>query len=297
MNKKEHSKKGQEEVVLSLCEISFSEKKRLPALEKQIKKLNPQAIYIGSYFCSRFFLHTMKVEWIKELKASLEQSNRPIPLVLVIPIFSQGELKEGKEKIAALLQEPDLIQELVVNDVGMLSYLKNTRSIHLGRLFFKLKRDFRLKNTPLKHCQVEPSHYFSIPAECSIKGVEVEPLASSLSITKECPGEIVSIHDLCYVTTGRICELSGLGSEKDEKRFRPNKPCSLQCQTLVLYELDNHFKNGSHLEELNPIFIKAGRTIYWDPKEIKINAQEKQIRQIVFPWVEGKDYGDFSTTS
>ena len=293
----DQEQKAQEEIVLSLCEIAFFEERRWMVLEEHIKQLNPQTIYIGSYFCSRFFLHTMQVEFVKKLKAFLKKSNCQISLVLVIPIFSQRELEEGKKKIKALLQEPDLIQELVVNDVGMLSHLKDTRPIHLGRLFFKLKRDPRLKNTHSKPCLVEPSHYFSIPTEYSIEGIEVEPLAYSLSIAKECPGQIVSVHDLCYVSTGRICELSGLGSEKDEKRFRANKPCQLQCQSLVLYELDPQFKKQSDIEKLIPVFIKAGRTVYWDPKEIEVNAQEKRIRRIVFPWVGGKEYGDFSTTS
>lgn len=63
-------------------------------------------------------------------------------MTLVIPVFSEKDLEKGKKLLTELMDTyGDLIDEITVNDIGMLAYVKKLfdKKINLGRLFLKTK--------------------------------------------------------------------------------------------------------------------------------------------------------------
>ena len=70
-----------------------------------------------------------------------------LKLTLVLPIFSEKDLKLAKKKIIKILQNSkSVIDEVTVNDFGMLTYIQSKfdKKVNLGRLFFKDPRDVRV---------------------------------------------------------------------------------------------------------------------------------------------------------
>ncbi len=101
-----------------------------------------QRVYIGSSFCSQYFL-----EFSGYYEVFHYCREKKIPVTLTIPVFSEKDLKKGKEKIDRIcLEGINIIDEITVNDIGMLAFLqnKNTVRLNLGRLFFKDSRDCRI---------------------------------------------------------------------------------------------------------------------------------------------------------
>ena len=86
-----------------------------------------ERVSIGSSFCSRFFLGSD----MDELLARIDSLG--LPVTLTIPIFSQKELAEGKERVLELCRRwGKLIDEATCNDLGMLNILKQNGSQKLN---------------------------------------------------------------------------------------------------------------------------------------------------------------------
>ena len=68
-------------------------------------------------------------------------------LTLVIPVFSEKDINISKKVISEIISSSEeIIDEVTVNDLGMLFYIKEKFNIkiNLGRLFFKEPRDLRV---------------------------------------------------------------------------------------------------------------------------------------------------------
>ncbi|MEE3450840.1 MAG: hypothetical protein VZR27_09135 [Acutalibacteraceae bacterium] len=198
-------------------------------------------LYIGSYFCSQYFL---KMDFLSEIKKLIDKKH--IFLTLVIPIISEKDLEKSKEQIRHILEELP-IDEVTVNDVGMLSALFAIPQIriNLGRLFFKDARDIRLP--AYYHCTLRPSLLNQLSDYRSRYGVqyaELDPICSVMDLRNETDVKLAIHGPFGYLTTGNICKYASIS--KDIKcKFRPNISCNKECQrvyetytkTLPDYEL------------------------------------------------------------
>ena len=236
-------------------------------------------IYFGSYFCSRFFCN-MNVN-IDKLKLFL--SARSLKITLVVPVASEGDLAEVKEKIDYYLTELTEIDEITINDYGMLEYIKEKYvsktekrlAGNSGRLLSKDTRDIgsysynRLNVIPsvLTHEPVYPFNSF-----------EVDNVAGGIMIPDDIPKEKVGIHfPFNFLTTGKICKIASI-HKLSEKKLRPNDLCDISC--LDHYEF---------YPEDDKSAIRCGRTIFYDASTAFDIDDYTGCNSIYFPLYEVLD--------
>ena len=121
---------------INLCDLLYRAIKNENYRKTELQSKELERLYLGSYFCGNYFLGIME----GAIKKILEDCNQSVVISLVIPVFSEGQLIKGKEKIKTLLNYfPNKIDEVVVNDYGMLEYISENYDlpIVLGRLFMK----------------------------------------------------------------------------------------------------------------------------------------------------------------
>lgn len=253
---------------LNLCEIVnglFLEKQLETTLDDILFEVglnNCERVYIGSYFCSQFFLN-LKLNHIEELIYICNKRNMKISLV--IPTFSQKDLERGKDKIKILCNYiGNVIDEITVNDYGMLAYISMTYkvSINLGRLFMKDYRDPR--HSVYFHQNYKPKilsdFLLDLIKSYQVVGLEFD-LTHELVDLSGYPKELkVGYHSpYSYMTMGNICELGSINKKMNEK-FRPNGECNLECMThSIEYFFDDDRK-----------WYRIGRTIYFNNEDCNI---------------------------
>lgn len=233
-------------------------------------------IYAGSNFCSQYFLH---INWWKLLFE--ECRNRGWKLTLTLPVFSQKDLKKGKERIGEILgQGTDVIDEITVNDVGMLHYISREcgGKINLGRLFFKDARDVRIRE--YDEGTVVPNLLVSWESHplgnVQIHGIELDRMSSRIDLS-DCPlsGMILGVHSpFCYMSTGNICKFASIHKEMEYK-FRPNIPCAMECA-----EIYEHYR--ARFGGKDSDVIRFGRTIYYLKNDCEVVGKQVD-RDIYFP--------------
>ena len=260
---------------LNLCDIWGQATKDKKKIMDLIGNRGVERVYIGSYFCGNYFINLRE----NDINLFIEEIPMDIKLTLVIPIFNQYNLSNGKEKIKRLTTVlHSFIDEICVNDYGMLQYssdhLNRVGSISLGRLFMKEYRDPRYHSYFNRMIQPKIfTPYFSkLCKQYNIIGAEIDPTHEGIDLS-ECPEEIeISMHTpFCYITVGQICEISSL--QKDiEKKFRPNDKCNYECSKYKV----------QYFSEENLHFIKFGRAVYFENQITKIEGTES-IRIIYFP--------------
>lgn len=233
-----------------------------------------ERIYLGSYFCAQYFLNLPK-SLIKEVKAFCEENGTK--LTLVLPTFTEKNLERGKYKIAELILElKGIMDEITVNDYGMLTYIPAHYNVHLnmGRVFMKDYRDLRYPeyfNMTLKP-KIFTTYFEDIMKDYNVKGVEFDPTHSAINF-EECPNGLeVGVHmPYCYMTVGQICEFASIHKTID-KKFRPNTTCQGECNTNIF---KYNFNDGHD-------WLRVGRAIYFENKECKLEGIDC-VRKIYFP--------------
>lgn len=266
---------------INLCELIssvFREDSTFVRPYEEIKEManfdRCERIYFGSSFCGQQFLHISD----KVLSSFFEFCrNEKIKVTMVIPTFSQGDLAAGKKKVEKLLiVNGDLIDEVTVNDYGMLHYVKKFDSVkkNLGRLFMKDYRDpryeeyFRMEWKP----KIFTEYLSNLIKEYDVTGLEFDPTHNKVDYT-DCPeGVEIGVHlPYCYVTVGRICEYASI-PEQIEKKYRPNHPCVMECkENIVKYHTEDDRE-----------WIRFGRTIYFDNESFQVTGKDV-FRVIYFP--------------
>ncbi|SET32631.1 hypothetical protein [[Clostridium] polysaccharolyticum] len=233
-----------------------------------------ERIYIGTSFCGKYFLHQQD-GLLKEIFAMCQ--DKELCVTLVIPTFSEGDLEEGKKKIAHILElGANLIDEITVNDVGALRYEEQfQKKMNLGRLFMKDYRDPRY------------TEYFQIPwkpkmftdymkeilVKYNVQGCEMD-MTHKLMDFSQMPKELTAgIHiPYTYQTVGRICEYASIQKEV-AKKFRANDACQENCASHLL----KYVVSDGDME-----YVRFGRTIYFKQKGFEVNGLQK-YRIIYFP--------------
>lgn len=222
-----------------------------------------QFVYLGSYFCDRYFCHTPDKVWQMCFQRIQDYGAFA---VLVIPSPSQQQLTITKQRIASLLENyGDQIQEIVVNDPGMLLWITSTypeKALWLGRIMDKELRDprYSLPQIHKKLWEQADNEQFA--------GVEIDLFQLDPALLPE-SGCRLGIHtSLVYLTMGRICEFSAIGLPVAEK-FQLYRPCRRQCVSNWLWE-----KQGDHA------FLKHGRAVYTPVFEKPTLTPDANIRLI-----------------
>lgn len=267
---------------ISLCEIMEHIYAIEPRFEKMIDKIKSvagysqcQRIYMGSSFCGQYFMN-LPLNHIEELVTFCKE--KEIPITLVLPVFTQKHLKEGKEKLAGLMDRyKEEIDEVTVNDYGMLEYVASTypkTHINMGRLFMKDYREPRYEtyfNEILKP-RGFTNYLYGVVEKYHVLGMEFDPTHSQIDFSQKPSAVEISIYEpYCYITVGQICEVGSI-SKSIEKKFRPNEPCGAECNR---YRMLYHMEDGRD-------WRRVGRAIYFENKDPKLIGIDK-IRKIYEP--------------
>ena len=260
---------------LNLCdliEVKDFQNKTLEELISVSDIADLERLYIGSYFCSQYFL---MMDFIDELSLFLKKT--PFKLTLVIPVFTEKDLISAKEKIDFILKELP-VDEVTVNDVGMLSALSLDYSIrlNLGRLFFKDERDIRAqylyqKTThPAEFGRID-DYFKQYPVYCA----ELDPISKVIDLQNDTDIRVALHEPFCYLTTGNICKYASVDIKTDHK-FRPNAPCKKECQKI--HEIYTPDSSDYKL-------YRIGRTIYFPTTKPQI-VNGHIDRTVFFPFFE-----------
>ena len=266
---------------LNLCEILENIMTIAPKVDTVIQKVMELAgytecerIYVGSYFCSQYVLN-LSAELMK--KVIVELKNIGIKITLVLPIFTEKDLENGKEKIHEFSTYYNKgIDEITVNDYGMLDYIHNKyhMKINLGRLMFKDYRDPRYEDY---YRQTSKPKYFTsylkkICDEYQVTGLELDITHESIELSDAPSNLELAIHvHYSYMTVGMVCEFASIPYEITEK-FRPNLPCHKEClRNRINYQMLKDRK-----------YIKIGRTVYFEHKD-GIVCGDRSYREIYSP--------------
>ena len=266
---------------LNLCEILpyLMKKRSIQEILTDARKLAQFTtcgrLYVGSSFCGKYFLHQSDTT-LTELSARCNKEDMKVTLVL--PPFSEGDLEAGKHKISQIMECcKDTIDEITVNDFGMLPYVKENYNIaiNLGRLFMKDYRDPRY------------TEYFEIPwrpkmfttylkrvlKEYSIYSCEFDLTHKVMDFSKVPKDIVPGLHvPYCYQTVGRICEYGSI-SKDIAKKFRTNDDCDEKC-------VENYIEYA--LPDENLKYIRFGRTVYFKHPGYDVRGL-RECRVIYFP--------------
>ncbi|WP_167958748.1 hypothetical protein [Anaerosporobacter faecicola] len=265
---------------LNYCDI-MQELEQEETIETVVKEAAHKAgfehverIYIGSYFCAQYFIH-MKDSTVEQVMAYAKHMG--IRVTLVIPILPQKDLEEGKKKVEGYVDYFEgNMDEITVNDYGMLSYIHETYDVRLnmGRLFMKDYRDPRYPNffkTVLRP-KIFTRYLTHLIEEYQIDGMEFDRTNIAVNLEKKPKGIVIGMHTpFCYMTVGQICEYASINKQL-EKKFRPNQGCGKECQdTIIHYDLQDDRE-----------WIRVGRAVYFENQECDIEGIHK-YRNIYFP--------------
>jgi len=162
---------------------------------------NDDIFYIGSEFC------LYKMPDIKEIY-EFKKKNINKKIILTTPILTDIKL----EKIASLsckLIKEKLINEITVNDIGLLNFLIKkigSEKINIGRILvhtFGLElndgwvRDFFIKNK-LKHIEIDSLVQLSYIKSLDSISIYIHKPYQYLTYTRDCQFKKI-INDKCYV--------------------------------------------------------------------------------------------------
>lgn len=236
-----------------------------------------ERLYVGSNFCSQYFLRQPEQVW-REAFALCRHER--IPATLVVPVFSQKDLADACRRIDELLSAyGDVVDEITVNDPGMVAYCLDRygRPLNAGRLFSKEPRDPRYAELfEVRQAVGVPTLLTELFRHGELQGLELDPTHVALDLSELSgfmPHLQVGVHmPYCYLSTGSLCELAGIGRPVREK-FRPNAPCSLECSRCAIgYGLPY----GARL-------LKWGRAVYFPNHHCTV-CEGEDFRMIVSPF-------------
>ncbi len=270
---------------LNLCEIMFlfSNYKEIEELIDAYNKNSItnkiERIYIGSNFCSRYYSY-LEFKYYENILDYCRYNN--LKCTLVTPIINQKEIQFFIKQTSKFENFFDIIDEITINDFGMLYYIKEkypNMKINFGRMLIKDTRDIRYNEyTNFIHQPEILTFDYSIEKKLNIRLNYYEFDITNKKLDFSNTNYKIAIHyNYLYQTVGNVCEFASIDLP-DEKKFRPNGACQFQCmRTYMKYDA----KIAS--------YIKFGRTVY-----TKVNMPEilnlNEYRVILFPldYLEGK---------
>ena len=269
---------------LNICEIFTSdwiEKEYLEIIYKRFCQVHGiiKRIYIGSSFCSQYFMKFSGYEKLLDFCR-----NEHISVTLVLPVFSQKNIDNGKQKVNEIIRcSCGTVDEITVNDLGALWWVHSNYDIqtNLGRLFNKDSRDCRVPE--YGKLGIQPFFLTNIGEDYwsnfNISGVELDPTNRIIDISGIDDIDIeIGLHmPYCYTTTGNICKFASIHRNIDQK-FRPNLPCFMECMHIT-----DTYSGHINQTDCDPALFRFGRALYYKVNDLTEIKTKKTTRIIFFP--------------
>ena len=243
-------------------------------------------IYVGSYFCDRFFL-SLDGGFYESLARFC--GTYGLKATLVVPLFGQSTLKAGKarvEKLVALRgDDGPLFDEVVANDPAAALFLgelaggrpgdgqtadegepdaaggKRPLRIVYGRMMAKSSRDPRhdvMADAPQPYA-LDAQQAAELAARFGYSMAECDPTAPVVDASAFGDALPLAVHaPHCLMTTGHICQQASLDLPRDRK-FRADAPCRQECLRGVQVYEHHSYDSGEPRW-----FTRAGRTVYFE---------------------------------
>lgn len=275
------------EYCLNLCDIftalfrEYGDVGSLISAAEDAKKIKYNRICLGSYFCDNYFIQNIQ-SMILNVYPYCRKNN--IRITLTLPVFSETFLNKGIKLSDELLSRyNNIIDEVTVNDVGMLQYVSGRKSVNInqGRLLQKYSRDIRYAD----YSKGRFRYYgYADEYESLAETIEFDVCAETMEI--HIGRKRAAIHrNYSYATMGRICQFAGLNRGVWEK-FDLSIPCGEICSQFFL----NYVDQDGHT------FCQVGKAVF---SELSVNTIEtdSEIRFVDFPlylWKSKYPLSDFN---
>ena len=236
-------------------------------------------VYAGSSFCPNYFLNCgIYPRLIAHCK------EKGIRIGLSVCVFPQSLVKLGMQAVRRLLSDGDgVIDELVVNDIGMLRFASDELGLKvmLGRLFFKDARDCRRPEFIARRTSFSLLSCRSLLEEWQPSGIEIDPISAEIDLS-HLPGSVGTVvldSPFCYMSFGNVCRAASAFRPIREK-FRSSAPCELECLRTASVHTDRLRKDAGKL-------YMVGKTVYFGQPSVRlVHPKETVIRKLYFPLQE-----------
>ena len=267
------------EFCLNLCDIFTALIREYECIENLIsvaenkRKIKYRRICLGSYFCDTYFIKNIKNMLVSTYPYCQEND---IKITLTLPVFSESRLNDGLDLIDELLiQYKDVIDEVTVNDIGMLQYIskKNNLATNQGRMMQKYTRDIRYANYSddrFQYCGYMDKY------ESFVEAVEFDICSKSMEIHIGRKKTIIH-RNYQYTTMGRICWFAGL-NRCVRNKFNLNSLCDESCGRFFLNYIDREGR----------MFYQVGKAVFSEVFSSEIKT-DSEIRFADFPlylWID-----------
>jgi hypothetical protein len=211
----------------------------------------PTRVYIGAEFCDRLLLNAnfnILTPFIKELKS------KGFFVTLIMPHSTQSLFKSNYEILKRMLDKgKDVIDEISVNDFGLLNYINNDLQgmnlrFNAGRLLDKSLResrmdiysvdDIRKNKNMISKLPILTNEYDRIYNKFNISYVETDiPNQKVFSIIDNANYKLALHFPRTFLSKAYYCEFSSIGKSAINK-FILDGVCENQCnnQYKIFYE-------------------------------------------------------------
>lgn len=268
------------EMALNLCDfLGRTNENENVSVEQMINKFNSKdfsKIYMGAYYCDHYFLYTHKSKYISVIDYAKREKKK---IALVIPPVFENNLNNVIKLAYNLIERGrDVIDEVTINDWGMIEFFQNNHGIKLnmGRLLQKDNRDPRYReffeNTHVHRCfskyyeqLLTTKGFYGLELDCTNKSIMIPDTISQIKIAVHGPW--------AYMTMGSICVYSA--TSKKNNKFRFADKCSCECDKAIV-----KIKCEDDL-----YLYRFGRSIQFNNEECNIIAK-KPYRYIYSPFNE-----------
>lgn len=263
-------------ISLNLCELYEILIQEYGSVEAIVEECQAESdlefarVYVGSYFCDSYFLRT-----IEHALYQLEQFaiHKKIRVTMVVPILMQKHVQVGLKIIDKVLHNFSIIDEVVVNDYGMLNYLSSNYDcgIIIGRLLRKRARDYRYPNY-INSVEFEETKdiYLKYPR---VFGADIDVASTIIDCSGYDSRIVPCIHiPYTYITCGQICDFAALDADIFQK-FNDNKNCNFSCNRLYY----------AYKTETDHDLFRIGKAIYYKSVQYEI-LNTDNVRYVYFPF-------------
>lgn len=216
--------------------------------------------YIGDEFCIHRMPNASRLMQLLTYASALNT-----PLTLLTPFMSDFGM-DTCIPILDMLAENDPETEIVVNDWGMLVFLKKkypSFRLALGRLLNKGLKDPRVESALPADAALGPmitSSTFDVPAfhrkAVSLGVMRLEkdlPPFGPLRLPEAKAIPVGIYFPFGYITSGRVCRTAALTGRENE-HFSINSTCSRACKAISF---------GMTLENLSFPLVQSGNTVFY----------------------------------
>ncbi len=190
--------------------------------------------YIGSCFCSKYFLRSLGRSGDEIGRYALDNDCR---ITVTVPVPSDRWTGPVKKTLSGCIYNHPAVDEVTVNDYGMLDYVMKLREesgmdfrITAGRLFFKNYRDPRYPEQQKSRTVC----FFPQLLSEKVDAVELDICSREMDVSSIPEGVEIHYHyPYTYVTCTQYCEFASV-INPETRRFRTDMRCGLKCMDALI---------------------------------------------------------------